>query len=59
LLAQGGLRDMDDGGRAGKAASIDNFNKISELAKLHVACVKLRLNVGIIHCSPIFASSNR
>jgi hypothetical protein len=38
LLAQRRLRDMDDGGRAGKAAGIDNFHKISELAELHVTC---------------------
>jgi hypothetical protein len=31
LLAEGWLRDMDDGGRAGKAAGIDNFHKISKL----------------------------
>jgi len=55
LLAQGRLRDMDDGGRAGEAAGVDNFHKISELAELHMTCVELRLD--IIHRSAFFASS--
>jgi hypothetical protein len=57
LLAQGRLRDMDDGSRAGKAAGVDNFNKISELAELHVTCGALRLKIIIIYCSRFFASS--
>jgi hypothetical protein len=55
LLAQGRLRDMDDGSRAGKAASVDNFHEISELAELHMTYVELRPD--IIHCSAFFASS--
>jgi hypothetical protein len=57
LLAQSGLRDMDDGSRAGKTAGVDNFNKIPELAKLHVTCGALRLKIIIIHCSRFFASA--
>jgi hypothetical protein len=55
LLAQGRLRDMNDRSRAGKAASVDNFHEISELAELHMPYVELRPD--IIHCSAFFASS--
>jgi cytochrome b len=48
---------MDDGSRTGKAAGVDNFNEISELAELHMTCVELRLTIIIIHCSLLFASS--
>jgi hypothetical protein len=47
LLAQGWLRHMDDRGRTGKAAGLDNFNKIPELAKLHNGPARLR--AAIIH----------
>jgi len=47
---------MGDGGRAGKAAGVDNFHKISELAELHMTYVELRLNTFIIQFSLFFAS---
>jgi hypothetical protein len=45
---------MDHGGRAGKAAGVDNFNEISELAELHMIFVALRLVSSI--CSAFSAS---
>jgi hypothetical protein len=55
LLAQGRLRHVDDSGRPGKAAGLNNFNKISELAKLHDGPARLR--IGIIPCCAILSKT--
>jgi hypothetical protein len=48
LLAQGRLRDVDHGCRAGKAAGVYNFNEISELTELHVIPVEPRSVSSIV-----------